>query len=432
MGNSTWGVAGRLRGVMLCGALIALASGGCLAEDELLGPEEVNSHASALASEGRWELPAEVGAAGDMQHVAYTGAGAWAGEDSCEGGMTLGAETLRDYLYEYFPQLSLIGGYACRHINGNESQTSVHATGRALDLHIPLAADGAADNDLGDPLAHWLIRNAETIGIQFIIWDRSSWNASRPAGEKFRAYGGASPHRDHLHIELSLSAAAEETPWFDEEFRAPEIEECATLGAKGGILDDLGGCTQILGPTSSWRHELGEGHGDSLFWTNAFEGAEPSNWARWQIQMEEAGLYELEVYVAPEFGVFQSARYELVHAGEAAALEIDQSAADGWHSLGQFQFRAGIGQHLALFDNSDQEVAEGQRLAVDAIRLTRIADAPPPEPEPDAEVGNVIGGCQSSGGSSSFLAFLLVALALLRMRARSLPQSEPQSIASQV
>ena len=415
MGNSALGAAraacGALAAIVLCGA--------CGAVGETEESAELASVSSALAIDGPWELPAEVSEIGDTQSVDYTGAGAWTGSESCEGGMTAGASTLREYLYEYFPQLTLVGGYACRHINGNESQTSVHATGRALDLHIPLAADGAADNDLGDPIAHWLIRNAESMGIQYIIWDRSSWNASRGAGEKFRPYGGASPHRDHLHVELSVPAGAEELPWFSEDKTAPKIEECVALGPEGGILDDLDGCTQIMGPTRYWRHEVAEGFADSLFWTNAIEGEEASNWARWQIDLQEAGQYELEVFIAPEFGLHQAARYELRSASTLVEIEINQSVADGWHFLGHFDFAAGRDQHLALFDNSDQEVGEGQRVVADAIRLTRQrgGEPEPEEPEPEEpEYGDLTGGCQSGGGNSSTLALLLLIFALANIR----------------
>lgn len=414
MGKTTGGVARATFGV----AAASLLLGGCLASEG----DEFGSWQSGLGSDGAWDLPLDVREAGDTQFVDYTGAGAWTGTDSCEGGMTSGASTLREYLYTYFPQLTLVGGYACRHINGNASQTSVHATGRALDLHIPLAAGGAADNDLGDPIAHWLIRNAESMGIQYIIWDRSSWNASRPSGEKFRPYGGASPHTDHLHIELSLAAAAEETPWFGMAWAEPQIAECAALGPEGGVLDDLDGCTQIMGPTAYWRHEVGQGYQESLFWTNAVESEEHSNWARWQIDMSEAGEFALEVFIAPEFAIYDAVRYELSHDGELVSIEVDQSAADGWHGLGRFQFAAGAGQHLALFDNSDQSVAEGQRIAADAIRLTRLEDEVVPEmPEPEDEepsYGDVRGGCQTGSGRSSGFGWLALALALLAIPRR--------------
>jgi MYXO-CTERM domain-containing protein len=401
----------------VCGALSLVLLGACVATEDNLGQT-----VASLAQEGAWEIPAEVLAIGDTQYVDYTGAGPWQGSDSCQGGMTAGAEDLRDYINAYFPQVTRIGGYACRHINGNENQTSVHATGRALDIHIPRAVDQTGDNDLGDPLAHWLIRNAEFIGVQYIIWDRYSWNASRDAGEKGRAYGGASPHYDHLHVELSVEAGARGTPWFEEDWTAPHIAECAPLPREGGVLDDGEGCTQILGPSKYWRHEEGAGYGDALFWTNAVERDEPSNWARWQIDMAEAGEYELEVYIDPDFSAYTATRYQLVHAGQTVEMEVDQSAADGWHPLGSFDFAAGAEQHLELFDNSDHDVAEEQQIAADAIRLTRLGDSSEPgvdgEIDPDSDFGDVLGGCESSGGSSGLSGLLVLGMGLFAARRR--------------
>ena len=148
---------------------------------------------------------------------------------------------------------------------------SVHATGRALDLHIPLH-EGDADNDLGDPVGNWLIEHAEEIGIQYIIWDRWTWGAHRRAGEKERAYGGAHPHDDHLHIELSTVAAELGTPWFAGPMEPPEETGCEPLPADGGVIDETDACFRAYGPATYWRREGSAGHDGSLLWTNAYEG----------------------------------------------------------------------------------------------------------------------------------------------------------------
>lgn len=88
----------------------------------------------------------------------------------------------------------------------------MHGTGRAIDVFVQL--DGTkADNDLGDPIANWLVENATSIGVQFVIWDRTKWNGSY-SGRKDRSYGGPHPHHDHLHIELTAAGANAQTPWF--------------------------------------------------------------------------------------------------------------------------------------------------------------------------------------------------------------------------
>ncbi|MBI5160227.1 MAG: thrombospondin type 3 repeat-containing protein, partial [Micrococcales bacterium] len=111
-----------------------------------------------------------------------------------------------------FEGIDSVGGYSCRQNTGNTSQLSVHGTGRALDLMISTDG-GAADNDLGDPIANWLVENAELVGVQFVIWDRSDWGAYRDP-PKLDDYDGPNPHVDHIHMELSTDGAEMRTPWF--------------------------------------------------------------------------------------------------------------------------------------------------------------------------------------------------------------------------
>ncbi|TPN84646.1 DUF4214 domain-containing protein [Aquimarina algicola] len=166
---------------------------------------------------GRWNPPAHIRAIGDNQSISFT-------QDSgaCSGGLLNGTNILRRALRDRFPQIFLAGGYCCRAIGGNgclsgrptpAGTPSQHSYGRAVDLHIRTVG-GQADNGAGDPVAHWLIENASAIGIQFIIWDRSTWRADRPRGSKVRNYGGPNPHVDHLHIELSRAGSRGQTPWF--------------------------------------------------------------------------------------------------------------------------------------------------------------------------------------------------------------------------
>lgn len=129
-----------------------------------------------LARAGRWQPAADVLAAGDGQQVTYNSAPSWDGGANCSGGATDGALTLRDHLLGYFPQIASIGIYNCRVIAGTNSM-SLHGVGRALDVMIPTVG-GDADNDLGDPIAAWLIENAAAIGMQTIIWDHSIWRVT--------------------------------------------------------------------------------------------------------------------------------------------------------------------------------------------------------------------------------------------------------------
>lgn len=164
-----------------------------------------------LSRSGRYIPPSNVVARGRSQNVPYNGAPSW-NRNNCSGSFKSGARELADFLVDTFPGARSYGGYACRQNTANRSKMSVHGTGRAIDLFVPLHR-GQADNDLGDPIANWLIENAEAVGVQYFIWDRTSWNASR-GGDKHRSYGGPHPHHDHLHIELSTAGANKQTSWF--------------------------------------------------------------------------------------------------------------------------------------------------------------------------------------------------------------------------
>src|ERR1043165_8196341 len=199
-----------LRGMLLC-APAAIALVGCNGEnvDHDFDPAFVEQD---VALPGRWSLPADVHAIAQTQLVHYDEPPPWTGQSGCSGTFTAEAAGLSGYLSREFPVVPKIEGYSCRQNTANSAQTSVHGTGRALDIYIPM--DGsAANNTAGDPLANWLITHAERISIQLVIWDQSVWQASL-SGEKLRAYGGPVPHVDHIHAELTIAAANKQTAWF--------------------------------------------------------------------------------------------------------------------------------------------------------------------------------------------------------------------------
>lgn len=178
-------------------------------DDDSRTPAEEAAEKAARA--GRWLLTPDVENAANTQYVAYEGAPPYNGGRNCGGSLLAGTRELGQYLVDNFAGARSYQGYNCRQIRGS-SGMSLHGTGRALDIFVPLDG-GQADNDLGDPIAHYLIQNAERIGIQLIIWDRSIWSAGR-SSNKFRSYGGAHAHHDHLHIELNAAGANRRTAFF--------------------------------------------------------------------------------------------------------------------------------------------------------------------------------------------------------------------------
>ena len=175
-------------------------------EDDPATYEAVHGASSALSQPGSW-VPGAVGG-----NVRYDDAPAWQGGRNCTGSFTAGARQLKTYLQGAYPQIGSIGGYSCRQNTADASKTSVHGTGRALDIMIRTDG-GKADNDKGGPIGTWLIQHATELGVQYIIWDRTSYNSSR-SGTKYRGYTGPNPHVDHLHVELNLAGAGPRTPWY--------------------------------------------------------------------------------------------------------------------------------------------------------------------------------------------------------------------------
>ena len=126
---------------------------------------------------------------------------------TCTGGPTPGAKALMAWFLGKYAHAGgkNLGIYNCRTVRGGTT-TSLHGEGRACDFGIN--PHGAS---WGTGLAELLRSRSGELGIQCIIWDRRIWSGSYP-DEGWRAYSGTNPHVDHIHLELSRSAAASLTP----------------------------------------------------------------------------------------------------------------------------------------------------------------------------------------------------------------------------
>lgn len=118
--------------------------------------------------------------------------------DHCSGGPQPGTVTLYEYCQERWPSLRGWGIYNCRSVRGSDSGTlSVHAEGRAGDEGtVVVTTDGWE-------CAHWLVQNADPLGVQVVIYDHLIWSASRPY---WRSYT-LTPHTDHVHFEQNWDGA---------------------------------------------------------------------------------------------------------------------------------------------------------------------------------------------------------------------------------
>ena len=125
----------------------------------------------------------------------------------CTGGPTPGAKALMAWFLGRYAHLggTNLGIYNCRSVRGG-STTSLHGEGRACDFGInPHGAPW------GTGLAELLRVRSGELGVQCVIWNRQIWSGSYPdAG--WRRYSGTNAHADHIHLELTRTAAASLTP----------------------------------------------------------------------------------------------------------------------------------------------------------------------------------------------------------------------------
>lgn len=180
-----------------------------LGKEEIIGGEE-----QAVSTPGNYLPSSSSVAAAASVTINMSYPPLWTEDRSnCSRGLQPGVAKLGEYIKSTFSGVSLIGGYNCRQNSGNGNYISTHGVGWALDIHIP-RDNGAADNTIGDPIADWLIANAGTLGVQYLIWDKTQYitsGANRVSTYYFDSdaqnFPSKSPHTDHIHVELAKSYA---------------------------------------------------------------------------------------------------------------------------------------------------------------------------------------------------------------------------------
>ena len=202
-------------------------------------------------------------------------------------------------------------------------------------------------------------------------------------------YNGCVPGSCSVYNQRYNSYSSHGTGLLDEmghDFWYGQTPSCTAISPIGSIIDEKDDCFQSFGPSQYWRSEA-IGYESSLLWSNVFEATAPSNWARWNLNLEQAGDFDVEVYVEPGFAVYDNVRYEIRANGADSVVYLDQSAAAGWTPLGSFFFAAGASQFVTVLDDVPAPVAPDQRFVADAIRLTPAASG--------------AGGAGGSGGTGT-------------------------------
>lgn len=117
----------------------------------------------------------------------------------------------------------------------------LHQAGRALD------AMTYRDHAKGSDVANYVVRHAEEIGIQFVVFAGNRWSGGQSADRRWAAYEGSASHNDHPHIELTAQGAGMGGSWWTSRTRpTPAQTERATKGAsapygdRDSVFDEYG------------------------------------------------------------------------------------------------------------------------------------------------------------------------------------------------
>jgi lysozyme len=248
--------------------------------------------------------------------------------------------------------------------------------------------------------AFWQYTDSGTVsGIPVNTVDVNRWNGDMASLTAFLGPPGACGDG---------TCSASETPISCPEDCGP----CGTVDpANGFVIDDGDACFEAGGPAAYLRDVSTAGYDDDLVWTHATSSATEANYATWNLYFASAGRYKVEAYTAASYAQSKQASYIVTGAGGAqTSAVLDQTAADGWQTIGTFDFDQGGHQSIHLGDNTGEPSSEHVQLVFDGIRVTP-ADGPPGSggsgggggggPEGDANDGPqaTTGGCSTSGGA---------------------------------
>jgi GH25 family lysozyme M1 (1,4-beta-N-acetylmuramidase) len=199
-------------------------------------------------------------------------------------------------------------------------------------------------------------------------------------------------------------------------------EDCGPCGTvdptTGFIIDDGDACFQGGGPAAYLRDVTTAGYENDLVWTHATADATEANFATWNLYFASAGHYKVEAYTDTSYAQSKQATYVVTRARSAqSSVVIDQTASDGWQTIGEFDFAAGGHQSIHLGDNTGEPSSDNIQLVFDGVRITPAAGSgnsdTGPVQSPDGSTGGIgygdagdVSGCNAGGASQGVLVML--------------------------
>ncbi len=197
--------------------------------------------------------------------------------------------------------------------------------------------------------------------------EHGRWRSPRLFGEVARGAELARARRTlkrALAIAIVVGCAAEAR----DSLAAP----CGTIGYAGAVIDDGDACFEPGGPAASLRDVRDAGLDGDLVWTHTTDDTAEANYGQWHLDFEQAGRYRVEVYTDTAYAQSKQATYVVQHGAASDEVIVDQTAVDGWQTLGELDFEAGGEQWVHLADNTGEPLADNVQLVFDAVRVTRV------------------------------------------------------------
>jgi hypothetical protein len=187
--------------------------------------------ASGAVSTGHvWSPTADVRAAGERANVPYLYAGQTAdGEQRTPFPATV---AIHDVIVTAWPGVTS-GGMRRDSARLAGVSHDPHRFGTAIDLMVRNDANRTAN---GDALANFLVRYAEYLQIQYVLWSNYEWSSSH-VGARWEPYTGAESHEDHVHVEIGNTARG----WSRDEMAARLRSALSAQAATRGALVPMGG-----------------------------------------------------------------------------------------------------------------------------------------------------------------------------------------------
>jgi len=136
------------------------------------------------------------------------------GQVTCDPTEKPGAAALRELLRTTYGRANAGGTARACSIGG----TSEHKEGRAYDWMLDVG--DPVEKQMADSFVAWLTGpdatgvtggNARRLGVQYVIWNRQTWQSWTGT---WKAYTGAAPHTDHVHVSLSWDGALKRTSFW--------------------------------------------------------------------------------------------------------------------------------------------------------------------------------------------------------------------------